>query len=133
MTITKILEAVSRKVSLAASVDLDEIAQATEGFSGADLQALIYNAHLEVVNAAIVSSPSGKGTLSQPNKRAIRYTTIGGHSKTIRSKAEESTLQRKVCCIFSCRQILFTSLDSFNKYKLQANRYKNGLMTVSML
>ncbi|GAW05575.1 AAA-domain-containing protein [Lentinula edodes] len=91
-----ILEAVSRKVSLAASVDLDEIAQATEGFSGADLQALIYNAHLEVVNAAIVSSPSGKDTVSQLNKRAIRYTTIGGHSKTIRSKAEESALQRKL-------------------------------------
>ncbi|KAJ3908233.1 P-loop containing nucleoside triphosphate hydrolase protein [Lentinula edodes] len=101
-----ILEAVSRKVSLAASVDLDEIAQATEGFSGADLQALIYNAHLEVVNAAIVSSPSGKDTVSRLNKRAIRYTTIGGHSKTIRSQAEESALQRKVCCIFSPRQIL---------------------------
>ncbi|KAJ3813169.1 P-loop containing nucleoside triphosphate hydrolase protein [Lentinula aff. lateritia] len=90
-----ILEAVSRKVSLAASVDLDEIAKATEGFSGADLQALIYNAHLEVVNAAIVSSPSGKDAVSQLNKRAIRYTTIGEHSKTIRSKAEESALQRK--------------------------------------
>ncbi|KAH7873102.1 P-loop containing nucleoside triphosphate hydrolase protein, partial [Lentinula edodes] len=58
-----ILEAVRRKVSLAPSVDLDEIEQATEGFSGADLQALIYNAHLEVVNAVIVSSPSGKDTV----------------------------------------------------------------------
>ncbi|KAJ3890822.1 P-loop containing nucleoside triphosphate hydrolase protein [Lentinula edodes] len=106
-----ILEAVSRKVSLAASVDLDEIAQATEGFSGADLQALIYNAHLEVVNAAIVSSPSGKDTVPQLNKRAIRYTTIGGHSKTIRSKAEESALQRKLQQIQAASQLIQERVD----------------------
>ncbi|KAJ3929049.1 MAG: P-loop containing nucleoside triphosphate hydrolase protein [Lentinula lateritia] len=119
-----ILEAVSRKVSLAASVDLDEIAQATEGFSGADLQALIYNAHLEVVNAAIVSSPSGKGTLSQPNKRAIRYTTIGGHSKTIRSKAEESTLQRKLQQIQAASQPIQERADD----RVDAVAHKQQIM-----
>ncbi|KAG0694266.1 P-loop containing nucleoside triphosphate hydrolase protein [Suillus ampliporus] len=48
-----ILAAVSRKLTLAPSVDFDELAHMTEGFSGADLQALVYNAHLEVVHAAI--------------------------------------------------------------------------------
>ncbi|KAJ3749282.1 P-loop containing nucleoside triphosphate hydrolase protein [Lentinula detonsa] len=91
-----ILQAVSRKVSLAASVDLDEVARATEGFSGADLQALIYNAHLEVVNAAIVSSPLEKKDAVKVNERSIRYTAIGGPSKATRSKAEESALQRKL-------------------------------------
>ncbi|KAH7876793.1 P-loop containing nucleoside triphosphate hydrolase protein [Lentinula edodes] len=119
-----ILEAVSRKVSLAASVDLDEIAQATEGFSGADLQALIYNAHLEVVNAAIVSSPSGKDTVSQLNKRAIRYTTIGGHSKTIRSKAEESALQRKLQQIQAASQPIQERADD----RVDAVAHKQQIM-----
>ncbi|KAJ4483721.1 P-loop containing nucleoside triphosphate hydrolase protein [Lentinula aciculospora] len=91
-----ILQAISHKVSLANSVDLDAVAQATEGFSGADLQALIYNAHLEVVNAAIVSSPSEMDLHSNENERPLSYTTIGGQVKTKRSKAEESALQKKL-------------------------------------
>jgi len=90
-----ILKAVSRKVSLADSVDLDEVAQATEGFSGADLQALIYNAHLEVVNASIASSVVEKGTLPKEKERTIRYTAIG-QARIIRSKAEELALQRRL-------------------------------------
>ncbi|KAF9070811.1 P-loop containing nucleoside triphosphate hydrolase protein [Rhodocollybia butyracea] len=90
-----ILEAVSRKVSLAASVDLSEVAQATEGFSGADLQALIYNAHLEVINTSIASS-SEKDHLPKEKAPTIRYTAIGGRSRTIKSKAEESALQTKL-------------------------------------
>jgi peroxin-1 len=93
--IKKILEAVSRKVSLAASVDLGEVAQATEGFSGADLQALIYNAHLEVVNTSIASA-SEKGPLPKEKTSTIRYTAIGGLSRTVKSKAEESAMQTKV-------------------------------------
>ncbi|KAG0694261.1 hypothetical protein DFH29DRAFT_1006489 [Suillus ampliporus] len=49
----QILAAVSRKLTLAPSVDFDALAHVTGGFSGADLQALVYNAHLEVVHAAI--------------------------------------------------------------------------------
>ncbi|KAJ3994136.1 P-loop containing nucleoside triphosphate hydrolase protein [Lentinula boryana] len=114
-----ILQAVSRKVSLAASVDLDEVARATEGFSGADLQALVYNAHLEVVNAAIVSSPLEKDTV-KVNERSIRYTAIGGPSKATRSKAEESALQRKVTHISSLVEAFLTDcFNSFNKFNPQ--------------
>ncbi|ORY27869.1 P-loop containing nucleoside triphosphate hydrolase protein [Naematelia encephala] len=49
----EILGAVSDKLNLSPSVDLGAIATATEGFSGADLQAVIYNAHLAVVHASI--------------------------------------------------------------------------------
>ncbi|KAJ3727064.1 P-loop containing nucleoside triphosphate hydrolase protein [Lentinula raphanica] len=93
----EILQAVSRKVTMSPSIDLDEIAQATEGFSGADLQALVYNAHLEVVNAAISSSPSERDTVKINEQQPIRYTAIGGPSSRItRSRAEESALQRKL-------------------------------------
>ncbi|ODO01366.1 hypothetical protein I350_06185 [Cryptococcus amylolentus CBS 6273] len=49
-----ILEAVVKKggVELGVEVDLEEIVRRTDGFSGADLQAVIYNAHLEVVHGS---------------------------------------------------------------------------------
>lgn len=49
----EIIEAISRKVPLAPDVNIDEWAQRTEGFSGADLQALLYNAHLETITAGL--------------------------------------------------------------------------------
>ncbi|KAF5345345.1 hypothetical protein D9758_008461 [Tetrapyrgos nigripes] len=61
---TDILQAVSKKISLSPSVDLQHVAEATEGFSGADLQALMYNAHLEVVNESIASSDSPEKSIS---------------------------------------------------------------------
>jgi SpoVK/Ycf46/Vps4 family AAA+-type ATPase len=43
-------------LTFAPSIDLDVIASDTEGFSGADLQAMVYNAHLEVVHESINAS-----------------------------------------------------------------------------
>ncbi|KAI8849002.1 hypothetical protein BC829DRAFT_417129 [Chytridium lagenaria] len=45
-----ILRAVSSKFSLAEDVDWDTISRSTEGFSGADLQGLIYSASLEAIH-----------------------------------------------------------------------------------
>ncbi|KAI6118955.1 P-loop containing nucleoside triphosphate hydrolase protein [Pisolithus croceorrhizus] len=95
----EILKAVSRKVTLDASVDFGEIAKATEGFSGADLQALLYNAHLRVVHAAIDASPtlrrSGQG-LDDVEER-VEYVTLGGSGerKTL-SRADESQMQKRL-------------------------------------
>ncbi|WFD36274.1 Peroxisome biosynthesis protein pex1 [Malassezia cuniculi] len=49
----EIIEAIARKVPLADDVDVGEWARRTEGFSGADLQALLYNAHLETISAVM--------------------------------------------------------------------------------
>lgn len=59
----QILVAVSRKLTLAPSVDFDQLSSITEGFSGVDLdlQALVYNAHLEVVHAAIDAEKADGG------------------------------------------------------------------------
>ncbi|KAG1786406.1 P-loop containing nucleoside triphosphate hydrolase protein [Suillus plorans] len=59
----EILVAVSRKLTLAPSVDFDQLSSITEGFSGVDLdlQALVYNAHLEVVHAAIDAEKADGG------------------------------------------------------------------------
>ncbi|CDO70672.1 hypothetical protein BN946_scf184761.g10 [Trametes cinnabarina] len=107
----EILEALTRKVAVAPSVDLAELAEETEGFSGADLQALMYNAHLEVVHDTISSHPeeslsSSSGDAKQSdassasNREAdepVKYTVLGskpgvGH---VLSKAEESAFQRR--------------------------------------
>jgi peroxin-1 len=45
-----ILQAVSRGLTLAADVDLKSVAASTEGFTGADLQAIVSNAQLAHVH-----------------------------------------------------------------------------------
>lgn len=91
-----ILKAVTRKVTLAPTVDLDEIADATEGFSGADLQALVYNANLEVVHSTISMDING-GNSSREDETPIEYTTFGGSKdKAVSSKAEKTALQKRL-------------------------------------
>ena len=80
-------------------VDFDAIALATEGFSGADLQALVYNSHLEAVHASLRVAPRNekrKESVPDDNDNII-YTIVGGPlSNSVQSKAEENALQKKV-------------------------------------
>jgi peroxin-1 len=96
LTLRKILQAVSRKVSISPSINWEEIAESTEGFSGADLQALVYNAHLEVVHSSIASDTGLEKTESL-EERPIEYVILGGREgKSVASRAEESAIQRRV-------------------------------------
>ncbi|KAF9433755.1 Peroxisome biosynthesis protein pex1 [Entomortierella beljakovae] len=49
----EILACLARKMEVAEDVDLMECARRTEGLTGADLQAVLYNAHLEAIRVAI--------------------------------------------------------------------------------
>ncbi|KAF9221776.1 AAA-domain-containing protein [Gyrodon lividus] len=93
----EILKAVSRKVTLGSSVDLDEIARLADGYSGADLQALIYNAHLQVVHASIDGMPVTSRSAQLDEDNRIEYVTLGntGEQKIL-SRAEESLVQKRV-------------------------------------
>ncbi|XP_036949450.1 peroxisome biogenesis factor 1 [Acanthopagrus latus] len=51
----EILKALSSGITLAADVDLEQLAAATEQFTGADLKALLYNAQLEAVHNSLGS------------------------------------------------------------------------------
>ena len=103
-------------MAVAPSVDLAELARETDGFSGADLQALVYNAHLEVIHDTISSlpsesSPNGAGAASRggENGEPVKYTALGsaaGEGRVL-SRAEESAFQRRVrvpsvCSALSC-------------------------------
>jgi peroxin-1 len=98
----QILQAHARKVPVSSDVDFDRLADATEGFSGADLQALLYNAHLEVVHASVGEiSVSGSTTGSSDKDRIddapIEYTLFGGPAqRTVASRAEQMATQRRV-------------------------------------
>jgi peroxin-1 len=98
----QILQAHARKVPMSPDVDFDRLADATEGFSGADLQALLYNAHLEVVHASVgASAPTTESSSSKDriDDAPIEYTLFGGPAqKTVASRAEQMATQRRVRC-----------------------------------
>ncbi|KAF2732272.1 peroxisome biosynthesis protein-like protein (PAS1/Peroxin-1) [Polyplosphaeria fusca] len=82
-----ILKAVTRKLRLAHSVlqtgnegeNLREIAQRTEGYSGADLQAVVYNAQLEAIHDVLGDTELGDPTKGGTKKEgASSEATKGG-------------------------------------------------------
>ncbi|KAF9198235.1 Peroxisome biosynthesis protein pex1, partial [Haplosporangium sp. Z 27] len=90
----EILTCLARKMEVAEDVDLMECARRTEGLTGADLQAVLYNAHLEAIRVAIEkdeaikkerqnnagetgsSSPVIGG--SQADGKMMRFVSLGG-------------------------------------------------------
>jgi peroxin-1 len=100
-----ILRAVGRKVHLATSVDLGALAAATEGFSGADLQALVYNAHLAVVHASIDAAPTST-VGPREEEEPVGYVVIGGPPAAgVVSRADEAAMQKRL------RQIRSATLE----------------------
>ena len=94
-----ILKAVSRKVTLAPDVSLLEIAEMTEGYTGADLHALIHNAQLEVVHTVIEDQ---KESLSKSNSSNDTNHYFNANMKimefgnTKMNQAEKSKLIRRM-------------------------------------
>lgn len=82
-----------------ASVDLEEIARLTEGYSGADLQALVYNAHLQIVHTSIDTSSKRS---AQEEEKQIRYVTLGATGEQKTTRAEESAMQKRVFGLNFC-------------------------------
>jgi peroxin-1 len=78
-----ILTAVTRSLNLAPALlesgssgeNLREIAQRTEGYSGADLQAVVYNAQLEAIHDVLGDSEAGDPTKMGPKKDAATNGT----------------------------------------------------------
>lgn len=112
----QILQAHARKIPISHDVDFDHLADTTEGFSGADLQALLYNAHLEVVHESIgqislSTSTTGGSSGSIKDHRVddtpIEYTSFGGpaqNNNAVKSQAEQMTAHRRLRRIVASSQ-----------------------------
>lgn len=97
------MEACSRKIALAPSVDLSAYAAKTEGFSGADLQALVYNAHLDAIHETLTAHESAAAENSDDKAKReeqdITYTAFGGtevQAAKVLSRAEQASVNKRV-------------------------------------
>ncbi|THH28835.1 hypothetical protein EUX98_g5355 [Antrodiella citrinella] len=111
----EILEAVGRKLTLSRSTDLSVIASETEGYSGADLQALLYNAHLDVIHETLAHAtevPKSTATNDQSGIGPIQYTEIGASvSEKVLSKAEKDAFQRRLQRIITNTRKVSTTIE----------------------
>ncbi|TFK74567.1 AAA-domain-containing protein [Pluteus cervinus] len=108
-----ILRAVGRKVTLAPDLDFDEIAAATDGFSGADLQALVYNAQLEVIHSTISTTVDDNGSLKVEDDIPVDYVVFGGKGENkTQTRAEEMALRRRLQQIKASTQTAAKSTNS---------------------
>ncbi|KAG6857736.1 hypothetical protein H0H87_004152 [Tephrocybe sp. NHM501043] len=131
----EILKAVSQRVSVSPSVDWEEIAAATEDFSGADLQALVYNAHLEVIHASISHAMEHNAVdNSSPNEDPIEFKTIGGPSNSkSNSKAEQSALEkrlRKIKQALQPRRSIVAVASEAKKHEITSEHIQRVLKTM---
>ena len=100
-------------LTIAPDVDFSELAHKTEGFSGADLQALLYNAHLEVVHSAISESLNVKVTSEET---PLEYVVISAsEGKSAMTKEEEGALERRVSTFSVCGVYFLSTHPSFVK------------------
>ncbi|KAK0533543.1 Peroxisome biosynthesis protein pex1 [Tilletia horrida] len=111
------------KIALADEVDLRVWAKRTEGYSGADLQALLYNAHLETIHESIADaqagpvatasdvSPSSSQVLANGDSAPpLKFVSLksrrqvkahGGAGESVLSGAEQQALRRRLELIAS--------------------------------
>jgi len=128
-----ILRALGRKLKLSDEVisspegGLEEIARRTEGYSGADLQALVYNAHLEAIHDMLgdqdhEEKPVGKsnGVISAGSRNFVQFR-YGEEEDRIESesRAKAGHNQSK---LLAERAAITQKLDAIRKAKKKANR-----------
>lgn len=104
----EILACLARKMEVDEDVDLMDCARRTEGLTGADLQAVLYNAHLEAIRVAIekdeaikkerqsesgTSSPVVGGSSSSfgnnNDGKMVRFVSLGGKGFGAGGKANQ--------------------------------------------
>lgn len=105
-----ILTVLSKQLPLTSDVDLDAIARMTEGFSGADLQALLSDAQLEAVHDVLSCADS-----NMPAKTPVVTDSL---LKSIASKARSSVSEaekRRLYTIYS--QFLDSKKSSASQWR----------------
>ncbi|XVF27197.1 hypothetical protein REPUB_Repub14bG0086400 [Reevesia pubescens] len=115
-----ILSVLSKKLPLASDVDLDTIACMTEGFSGADLQALLSDAQLAAVHEHLSNM-----NINEPGKMPV---ITDGVLKSIASKARPSVSESEKQRLFG---IYSQFLDSKRSVAAQSRDAKGKRATLA--
>jgi peroxin-1 len=101
--IPQIMQAVSRKITLDSSVDLEEYVDSTQGFSGADLQAFIYNAQLEAVHDIVEEDredPSTRSKEAETFSGSFQVWKAGVmHASRAMAASERSVVSKQVSTV----------------------------------
>ncbi len=109
----EILMAVSRKVVVDPSIDWEELATDTEGYTGADLQALLSNAQLNCVHETIDEEKAGdrvgrinSTSQGQADIRKLDVLRAGKSGSTLLSHAERVALSREMDVVLEAYGLL---------------------------
>jgi len=92
----EILVAASRKVRLEGGIDMNTLAQRTEGYTGADLQALIYNAQLDAIHSAIEDSAPVNASIRKGLVNDDVRVVEGGQPRMNMTASEMSALRARL-------------------------------------
>ncbi|KAJ3195875.1 Peroxisome biosynthesis protein pex1 [Irineochytrium annulatum] len=100
-----ILKAVSRNLVVDPEVDLEEVSGRTDGFTGADLQGLMYSANLEVIHdhmgSAIPNLPASDAVENSGAKTDDKNFRILAPVNVKMSREQEGQIASKIKGIFS--------------------------------
>lgn len=101
----EILKACSRKIHLSENIDLHDYVDGTEGYSGADLQAVMYNAHLECIHSNISAAKSAADAARETEANGaveteLEYISYKGdrqaNGHAVESRAEKAKMTKRV-------------------------------------
>lgn len=90
------MQACAQKITLASTIDLQSLADETSGYSGADLQALIYNAHLEAVHDQMESSVGKSTKIGDQVTQLVYRTDSNTNTNGVFTAAEQKAYEDKV-------------------------------------
>ncbi|KAL2856575.1 P-loop containing nucleoside triphosphate hydrolase protein [Aspergillus pseudoustus] len=119
-----IIKAVSGKLLMSEEVAsrLDEVAARTEGFSGADLQAVVYNAHLEAVHDALGDRTGG----DKPQAKAGKSTTTSTSSRSFIQFLYSDLEQRAGTVAMPAPVVVASKLDALKNARRRQRQLEQG-------
>ncbi|KAL4818837.1 P-loop containing nucleoside triphosphate hydrolase protein [Aspergillus spinulosporus] len=118
-----IIRAVSKKLAMSDEVvaRIDEVAARTPGFSGADLQAVVYNAHLEAVHDAL-----GDRSGDKPPAKAAKSSTPSTSSRSFIQFLYSDLEQRAGTVAMPAPAVVATKLDALKNARRRQRQLEQG-------
>ncbi|KAI9099453.1 P-loop containing nucleoside triphosphate hydrolase protein [Phlyctochytrium arcticum] len=89
-----ILQAVAGKLDLEPTIDLPDLAAETDGFSGADLQALLYNAQVEAVHSVLDATGSSGG--EKREDEGVEFVVVREREEVDMTAAERGAVAKRI-------------------------------------